>query len=301
MARRADRRARARQARCRVGPSPPAARRRRRLLAQRRVQAARAVLRLRAIDRVPACAGVERDGERARTMPSWPLLADPAWRARARHEWDNRPHVATSRVDRPHSLIFAISETGAGPLGISLADYARQTSLHVSDALAEWLRAQRHRFVARRHARRARRGRRRRRCCAIPRRSPTSTTAARICSCSAAPARTCTCSRTTCATRASSRIEEAVHSLTGRSAAFFGLHRSRPRRPGQDRRPRGVRTRRDRAAPRDAGARCAVRDMALHPATGGFPGDRRAGRPDVARRCVDGSASGDRCVSPFTP
>ena len=66
-------------------------------------------------------------------------LADPAWRARARHEWDDRPHVATSRVDRPHSLVFALSETGAGPLGISLAEYAGQTGLHVSDALAEWL------------------------------------------------------------------------------------------------------------------------------------------------------------------
>jgi len=67
------------------------------------------------------------------------LLADPAWRARARHEWDDRPHVATSRVDRPHTLVFALSETGAGPLGISVADFARQLGVHVSDALAEWL------------------------------------------------------------------------------------------------------------------------------------------------------------------
>jgi N-acyl-D-amino-acid deacylase len=67
------------------------------------------------------------------------LLADPAWRDRARHEWDHRPHVATARVDRPHSLVFAMSETGAGPLGISLADYAAQNGWHVSDALAEWL------------------------------------------------------------------------------------------------------------------------------------------------------------------
>ena len=66
-------------------------------------------------------------------------LADPIWRARARHEWDDRPHVATSRLDRPHSMIFAISETGAGPLGVSIADYAEQLGVHVSDALAEWL------------------------------------------------------------------------------------------------------------------------------------------------------------------
>jgi len=66
-------------------------------------------------------------------------LADPAWRDRARHEWDNRPHAATARVDRPHSLVFALSETGAGPLGISLADHAAANGWHVSDALAEWL------------------------------------------------------------------------------------------------------------------------------------------------------------------
>ena len=66
-------------------------------------------------------------------------LADPEWRARARHEWDDRPHVATARVDRPESLIFAISETGAGPLHISLLEYAQQLGVHISDALAEWL------------------------------------------------------------------------------------------------------------------------------------------------------------------
>lgn len=66
-------------------------------------------------------------------------LADPLWRDRARYEWDNRPHVSTARVDRPHSLIFAMSETGAGPLGISLGDYAAEQGLHVSDALADWL------------------------------------------------------------------------------------------------------------------------------------------------------------------
>ena len=32
-----------------------------------------------------------------------------------------------------------MSETGAGPLGISLADYAEQTGMHVSDALADWV------------------------------------------------------------------------------------------------------------------------------------------------------------------
>ena len=180
-----------------------AARRRRRLLAQRRVQAARAVLRLRALDRVPARACVERDGERTRTTTSSRLLADPAWRARARYEWDNRPHVATSRVDRPHSLIFAISETGAGPTRHLAGRLRRRRRQHVSDALADWLvrngigsslvgtpdELDEEDVVT---------------CCAIPRRSPTSTTVAPICSCSAVPVRTCTCSRTTCATPGSS-------------------------------------------------------------------------------------------------
>ncbi len=66
-------------------------------------------------------------------------LADPAWRARARHDWDHRVRAATSRLDRPHELMLAISETGAGPLGISLADYAAQTGRHLSDALADWV------------------------------------------------------------------------------------------------------------------------------------------------------------------
>jgi N-acyl-D-aspartate/D-glutamate deacylase len=66
-------------------------------------------------------------------------LADPAWRDRARHDWEDRVKSTTARVDRPYSLIFAISENGAGPLDISLGEYADQRGLHVSDALAEWL------------------------------------------------------------------------------------------------------------------------------------------------------------------
>jgi N-acyl-D-aspartate/D-glutamate deacylase len=67
------------------------------------------------------------------------LLADPAWRDRARADWDHRTRSSISRVDRPDEMVFAISETGAGPLGISLADHAARRGLHVSDALAEWL------------------------------------------------------------------------------------------------------------------------------------------------------------------
>ena len=66
-------------------------------------------------------------------------LADPAWRDRARADWDNRTRSSLSRLDRPHEMILAESETGAGPTGISLADYAEQHQLHISDALAEWV------------------------------------------------------------------------------------------------------------------------------------------------------------------
>ena len=66
-------------------------------------------------------------------------LADPKWRDRARTDWDNRTRSSLSRIDRPHEMILTISETGAGPLGISLQDLADQTGLHISDALADWV------------------------------------------------------------------------------------------------------------------------------------------------------------------
>jgi N-acyl-D-amino-acid deacylase len=67
------------------------------------------------------------------------LLADDGWRAKAREDWDNRTHSTISRVDRPHEMIFSISETGAGPLNTSLAEYSAERQLHLSDALADWV------------------------------------------------------------------------------------------------------------------------------------------------------------------
>lgn len=67
------------------------------------------------------------------------MLADRAWRARARADYDNRVSSSTSRLDRPESLIFAISETGAGPLDISWRTHADQEGKHLSDALADWI------------------------------------------------------------------------------------------------------------------------------------------------------------------
>jgi N-acyl-D-amino-acid deacylase len=66
-------------------------------------------------------------------------LADPAWRDRARNDWEARTRSSLSRLDRPDEMILTESETGAGPVGISLEQFARQRGLHISDALAEWV------------------------------------------------------------------------------------------------------------------------------------------------------------------
>ena len=68
------------------------------------------------------------------------LLADPAWRARARHDWDNPLDEQNSfRNEQLHALILSDSENGAGPVGISLADLAAERALHPSDTLADWV------------------------------------------------------------------------------------------------------------------------------------------------------------------
>lgn len=66
-------------------------------------------------------------------------LADPAWRDRARTDWDDRTRSSLSRLDRPNEMILTESETGVGPVGISLEEFAVQRGLHISDALAEWV------------------------------------------------------------------------------------------------------------------------------------------------------------------
>ena len=66
------------------------------------------------------------------------LLADPDWRARARESWDNSAWKH-SPMNRPHELLLIDSENGAGPVGITLADYVEQTGLHRSDAMADWI------------------------------------------------------------------------------------------------------------------------------------------------------------------
>ena len=66
------------------------------------------------------------------------LLADPAWRARARISWDNQ--FAHSLLHHPAANLLRESESGFGPIGVTLADYMVQTGIvHASDALAEWV------------------------------------------------------------------------------------------------------------------------------------------------------------------
>ncbi|MFM7274454.1 MAG: N-acyl-D-amino-acid deacylase family protein [Gammaproteobacteria bacterium] len=66
------------------------------------------------------------------------LLRDPDWRARARESWDTKAweHAPMRNPDR---LLLENSDNNHGPVGITLADYARQLGVHHSDAMAEWL------------------------------------------------------------------------------------------------------------------------------------------------------------------
>ena len=66
------------------------------------------------------------------------LLRDPEWRARARHDWDHPLREQNSFKDLG-SFILSESETGAGPIGVSLEEHARQRNVHPSDALADWV------------------------------------------------------------------------------------------------------------------------------------------------------------------
>jgi N-acyl-D-aspartate/D-glutamate deacylase len=66
------------------------------------------------------------------------LLADPAWRVRARQSWDVDAW-RHSPMARPGDLHLLNSENGAGPVKLSVAEFARQRGVHASDAMADWL------------------------------------------------------------------------------------------------------------------------------------------------------------------
>jgi len=68
------------------------------------------------------------------------LLADAAWRERARHDWDNPLDEQNSfRAEQLHELILSDPDDGPGPKGISLAQLATANGQHPSDALADWV------------------------------------------------------------------------------------------------------------------------------------------------------------------
>lgn len=66
------------------------------------------------------------------------LLADEQWLARARKGWDNA--YAHSNFHDPAALTLRESESGYGPIGVTLADYMSEAGIsHASDALASWV------------------------------------------------------------------------------------------------------------------------------------------------------------------
>lgn len=67
------------------------------------------------------------------------LLADPAWRARARAEWDACTYTLAP-IRTPERFILDHSERELpGQTGMSLVEYAQERNLHHSDAIATWL------------------------------------------------------------------------------------------------------------------------------------------------------------------
>lgn len=75
-------------------------------------------------------------------QPSWEakaaMLADPKWRATAREAWDNQ--FAHSYLHDPTALLLRESESGYGPIGVTLAQYMAETGIaHASDAMADWV------------------------------------------------------------------------------------------------------------------------------------------------------------------
>lgn len=66
------------------------------------------------------------------------ILADPEWRARARDSWDTQAWDH-SPLKNPQDLYLLDSENGAGPLGITLKEYADSRGQHRADAMADWI------------------------------------------------------------------------------------------------------------------------------------------------------------------
>lgn len=69
------------------------------------------------------------------------LLRNPDWRRRARESWDTKAfEFSPFPKGRAEHLQLLNSDNGAGPIGVTLGEYADQIGApHPSDAMAEWL------------------------------------------------------------------------------------------------------------------------------------------------------------------
>jgi N-acyl-D-amino-acid deacylase len=77
---------------------------------------------------------IQARGEEAK----FALLADPAWRAKARDSWAQTFDQSPAKY--PEKIQLMESESGAGPIGVTLRNYMDAAGIdHPSDALAEWV------------------------------------------------------------------------------------------------------------------------------------------------------------------
>ncbi len=67
------------------------------------------------------------------------MLGDEAWRERARHDWDACTYTLAP-INRPHMILLASDEPrNAEWAGRSIAELAEARGVHLSDAVADWL------------------------------------------------------------------------------------------------------------------------------------------------------------------
>ena len=75
------------------------------------------------------------DGDEAKLA----MLRDDAWRERARHDWDACTYTLAP-INRPHMILLASDEPrNAEWTGRSIAELADARGVHLSDAVADWL------------------------------------------------------------------------------------------------------------------------------------------------------------------
>ena len=77
------------------------------------------------------------EGDEAKTN----VLRDPDWRARARNSWNTETFEFSPFPEgRAENLQLLNSDNGVGPIGVSVGEYQQQIGAeHPSDAMAEWL------------------------------------------------------------------------------------------------------------------------------------------------------------------